>query len=316
VKVLVIGAGGVGGYFGGRLAESGADVTFLVREGRARQLAERGLVIKSPVGDAAFPVRTLTAADPGQPFDLIIITCKAYDLASAIDAAAPHMVAGTGLALPLLNGLAHIDLLRARFGQDRVLGGLCGIFATLSPEGEVVQMEGLPPRLTFGRFKDQVDRKALEEPARAVERLFDAANFTSKRAEPIEQGLWDKWVLLTAMAAGTCPMRASIGAIAASEDGAAIMEELVAETASVARAAGYPPSDQHLTAARGILTAAGSNATASMLRDINKGGAIEGDHIVGDMLRRARSFGLTTPLLRIANAHLQAYEAERNKSAG
>jgi len=310
-----VGAGGVGGYFGGRLAESGADLTFLVREGRARQLAERGLVIKSPLGDAAFPVRALTEADPGQPFDLIILTCKAYDLASAIDAAAPHMAAGAGLALPLLNGMAHIDVLRARFGRDRVLGGLCGIFATLSAQGEVVQMEGLPPRLSFGRFKDQIERKVLEEPTREAERMFAAANFNSKRVEPIEQGLWDKWVVLAALAAGTCLMRGSVGAIVAGNEGAAIMEELVAETASVARAAGYGPSDQHLTASRGILTAAGSPATASMLRDVQKGGATEGDHIVGDMLRRARSFGLATPLLRIANAHLQTYEAERAKQS-
>jgi 2-dehydropantoate 2-reductase len=311
LKILVIGAGGVGGYFGGRLAESGADVMFLVRDGRAKQLAARGLVIKSPLGDAAFPVRTLTAADPGQAFDLVILTCKSYDLPSAIDAAAPHMEAGTGLAMPLLNGMAHIDVLRERFGKDRVLGGLCGIFATLSPEGEVVQMAGLPPRLSFGRFKDQVERKVLEEPAKEIERLFGAAKFTSKRIEPIEQGLWDKWVVLAAMAAGTCLMRGSVGSIVAGDDGAAIMEELVAETASVARAAGYAPSDQHLTASRGILTAAGSDATASMLRDIKRGGATEGSHIVGDLLRRAREFGLATPLLRVANAHLQTYEAER-----
>lgn len=313
MKILVVGAGGVGGYFGGRLAESGADVMFLVRDGRARQLAERGLVIQSPLGDAAFPVRTLTAGDAGQDFDLIILTCKSYDLPSAIEAAAPHMEAGAGLAMPLLNGMAHIDVLRERFGQDRVLGGLCGIFATLSPAGEVVQMAGLPPRLSFGRFKDQAERKVLEAPAKEIERLFDAANFTSKRVEPIEQGLWDKWVVLAAMAAGTCLMRGSIGSIVAGDDGAAIMEELVAETASVARAAGYAPSDQHLTASRGILTAAGSDATASMLRDIKRGGATEGAHIVGDLLRRARAFGLATPLLRAAHAHLQTYEAERTK---
>jgi 2-dehydropantoate 2-reductase len=314
LKILVVGAGGVGGYFGGRLAESGADVMFLVRNGRAKQLAERGLVIKSPLGDASFPVRTLTAADPGQDFDLIVITCKSYDLPSAIEAATPHMEAGAGLAMPLLNGMAHIDVLRDRFGQDRVLGGLCGIFATLSPAGEVVQMAGLPPRLSFGRFKDQVERKVLEAPAKEIERLFGAANFTSKRVEPIEQGLWDKWVVLAAMAAGTCLMRGSVGSIVAGDDGAAIMEELVAETASVARAAGYAPSDQHLTASRGILTAAGSDATASMLRDIKRGGATEGEHIVGDLLHRAQGFGLATPLLRIANAHLQTYEAERAKS--
>jgi 2-dehydropantoate 2-reductase len=316
VKVLVIGAGGVGGYFGGRLVQSGANVTFLVRPKRAQQLAERGLVIKSAVGDATLEVRTITSADAGQPFDLVLVTCKSYDLASSIEAAAPHMAAGAGLVLPLLNGMAHIDVLRETFGRDRVLGGLCAIFATLSPAGEVVQMEGQPPRIAFGRFEDQMERKVLEQPAHAVEQMMGKANFNSKRVEPIEQGLWEKWVVLAAMAAGTCLMRGSIGAIVASENGKAMMEELLAETTAVARAAGYPPSEQHLTAARGVLTAAGSNATASMLRDIQKGGATEGDHIIGDMLRRARSFGLSTPLLRLANAHLQTYDAERKETAG
>lgn len=312
----MIGAGGVGGYFGGRLLQAGADVTFLVREKRARQLAERGLVIKSVAGDATLPVRTITAGDPGRPFDLIVISCKSYDLASSIEAAAPHMKVGAGLALPLLNGMAHIDVLRERFGRDRVLGGLCGIFATLLPDGTVVQMQGLAPRLSFGRFRDQIERDVLAEQAQAAERMFRPADFSNARVEPIEQGLWDKWVVLAAMAAGTGLMRGSIGAIVAGDDGKAIMEELVAETASVARAAGYAPSEERLSAARGILTAAGSAATASLLRDLQKGGATEGDHIVGDMLRRARAFGLATPLLRVANAHLQTYEAERAKSAG
>jgi 2-dehydropantoate 2-reductase len=108
-------------------------------------------------------------------------------------------------------------------------------------------------------------------------------------------------------------MRGSIGSIVAGSEGTAIMEELVAEAASVARAAGCGPSDQHLTASRGILTATGSDLTASMLRDVQKGGSTEGEHIIGDLLRRARAFGLAMPLLRVANAHLQTYEAERAK---
>jgi 2-dehydropantoate 2-reductase len=316
MRILVLGAGGVGGYFGGRLVESGADVTFLVREGRARQLAEHGLVIKSPVGDAQLKVRILTAADPGAPFDLIILSCKSYDLPSAIDAAAPHMAAGDGLILPMLNGMAHVDVLREKFGGDRVLGGLCGIFGTLSPEGVVIQMAGLPPRIAFGRFKDQMERGILDAPASRIAQIFAPANFAAARVEPIEQGLWEKWVTLAALAAGTCLMRGSIGSIVAGADGTAIMQELLAETVAVARAAGYAPSDQRLAASRDILTDKASSATASMLRDILRGGATEGSHIIGDLLRRARGFGLDTPLLRIANAHLQTYEAERAKAAG
>jgi 2-dehydropantoate 2-reductase len=320
MRILVLGAGGVGGYFGGRLIESGAAVTFLVRDGRARQLAERGLVIKSPVGDATLQVKTLTAADlgpnRGRPFDLILLTCKAYDLDAAMDAVAPHMAAGNGLVLPLLNGMAHIETLRARFGADRVLGGLCGIFATLSPEGAVVQMAGLPPRIAFGRFQDQIERGAIEPQTAQIERIFAAVNFSSARVEPVEQGLWDKWVVLAALAAATCLMRASIGSIVSGADGAAIMAEIFAETVSVARAAGYGPSDLRLAAGRDILTDRKSDATASMLRDIKRGGPTEGEHIIGDLLRRARSFGLATPLLRVANAHLQAYAAERAMAAG
>jgi 2-dehydropantoate 2-reductase len=141
------------------------------------------------------------------------------------------------------------------------------------------------------------------------------ADFASKRVEPIEQGLWEKWVAIATLAAGTCLMRASIGAIVSAEDGAAVMQELLAETASVATAAGYAPNEQYVSTVRGVATAAGSDATASMFRDIQGGGAIEGEHIVGDLLRRARGFGLATPLLRIANVHLQAYEAERRKAS-
>ncbi len=315
MKTLMLGAGGVGAYFGGRLIESGADVTFLVREGRARQLAENGLVIKSPVGDAKLKVRTVTAADPGAPFDLIVLTCKAYDLSSAIEAVAPHMEAGQGLVLPLLNGMAHVDILRERFGKDRVLGGVCGIFATLSPAGEMLHLDK-PAIIRFGRFQDQVARQVLERETAEVEKLFAGANFASKRIEPAEQILWEKWLMLATMAGSTCLMRGSVGAILGTQDGTAVMEELMAEAISVANAAGFPPSEGHLANARSILLAKGSPASASMLRDIQKGGRIEGDHIIGDLLRRARGFGLDTPLLRIANVHLQAYEAERAKANG
>src|SRR5262245_58429255 len=244
MRTLMLGAGGVGAYFGGRLVESGADVTFLVRDGRARQLAEHGLMIKSPVGDATLKVRTVTAADPGEPFDLIILTCKAYDLPSAIDASAPHMAAGKGLILPLLNGMAHIDTLRGRFGADRVLGGVCGIFATLSPAGEMLHLDK-PAIIRFGRFQDQVARQVLEREAADVEKLFAGANFTTKRVEPAEQILWEKWLMLATMAGSTCLMRGSVGAILGTDDGTALMQELLAETISVAGAAGFPPSEAH-----------------------------------------------------------------------
>jgi 2-dehydropantoate 2-reductase len=310
MKTLVLGAGAVGGYFGARLIESGADVTFLVRPARAQRLKADGLLVKSPVGDARLQVQILAPDDPGRPFDLILLACKAYDLDPAIEAIRAHMAAGAGLVLPLLNGMAHIDLLRDRFGHDRVLGGTCGIFATLGPVGEILHLEKVA-RLSFGRFRDQVERGVLAGEADGAEALFARARFTSMRQEPIEQGLWDKWVMLAPMAAGTVLMRGAVGEILKARDGESVLLDLQAELIAIASAAGYPPSNAQIELARSFLIKPGSPAKASLLRDVERGGQTEGVHVIGDLLRRAEGFGLATPLLRLANAHLETYEAAR-----
>src|SRR5690606_12276361 len=153
MRILILGAGGTGGYFGGRLAQAGIDVTFLVRANRAAQLERDGLVIRSPLGDAALPVAHVTAeALPAlareRPFDLVILSCKAYDLDGSIDAIAPAVGAGTTV-MPILNGLRHYAALDARFGRDAVLGGLCFISATKADDGDLVQLDK-PARLTLG----------------------------------------------------------------------------------------------------------------------------------------------------------------------
>src|SRR5262245_49995892 len=149
MKILVLGAGGVGGYFGGRLIEAGADVTFLVREKRAAQLRRDGLVVKSPFGDVRRPAKAVLAAGEGGPYDIVLLTCKAYDLASALDAIAPAVERGAAV-VPLLNGMAHLDALEARFGGDKVMGGLCFVAATLNPEGEVLQLNAMLNGIVFG----------------------------------------------------------------------------------------------------------------------------------------------------------------------
>lgn len=314
MKILVLGAGAVGGYFGGRLAEAGADVAFLVRDRRAKYIADHGLVIRSPIGDAKLLVRTLTAHSEPEDFDLVILTCKAYDLVPAMNAVAPHVSAGNGLVLPLLNGIAHIDTLKERFGPDRVIGGMCQIFAALSSEGEVCHLDK-PARLFFGRFQDQMSRGVLEQQAQNIATQMAKANFTSKLVEPIEQSLWDKWMMLAAMAGATCLMRGSVGHILKTDDGKAILLEIVRETAAVTKAAGYPPSESYLENVRTLLTTPNTAAKASMLRDMERDGDIEAHHLIGDLLRRARDFGVATPILRLANCHLQTYEAERRDRA-
>ena len=150
MKILVLGAGAVGGYFGGRLAEAGADVTFLVRPKRAEVLARDGLRITSKAGgDLALAPKCVLAGAVKPDYDVVLFTAKAYDLASAIDAIAPAMAGGKGQVLPLLNGMSHLDVLDARFGRDNVLGGVAYIASTLAPDGEIKHLNEFH-RVAFG----------------------------------------------------------------------------------------------------------------------------------------------------------------------
>lgn len=306
MRVLVLGAGGTGGYFGGRLAEAGADVTFLVRPKRAARLAETGLVIKSPAGNAALSVKTVTADRLTGAWDLVVVSCKAYDLTDAITVVTPAVGPAT-MVLPILNGLAHYEALDAAFGHERVLGGLSHIFATLGAEGEVLML-GAIHRLTFGERDGGTSPRTA-----AIAALCANANFDSVHSTELMQDAWEKYVLLVTLAGMTCLMRADIGTIMATAEGDAITREMYEECTGVARAAGHAPRPSARDLALGFVTDPGSRQTASMLRDLEAGGRTEGEHIIGDMLRRARGFGLEAPLLRVARCHLQAYELRRKR---
>ena len=310
MRILILGAGGTGGYFGGRLAQAGVDVTFLVRPARAAQLQRDGLVIRSPMGDAAFPVAHVTAdALPAmaaaQPFDLVVLSCKAYDLDSSIEAITPAVGPRTSV-LPILNGLRHYAALDARFGRNAVLGGLCFISAAKAGDGAVLHL-GKPAKLTFGeRDGDNGSARVLAFAAACVQAGLD--HLASDR---IGQEQWVKYTFLTALAAATCLLRADIGTIVATDDGEAIVRGLYAECLAVAEASAEPIPSTAQEAALGALVQAGSPMKASMLRDLEAGQQVEAGHIVGDMLARARSFDQAAPLLQVAYSHLQAYQAQR-----
>jgi 2-dehydropantoate 2-reductase len=317
LRILILGAGGTGGYFGGRLAQSGADVTFLVRPARARELDRDGLRIRSPLGDARIDVAHVTAeALPArvaaQPFDLVILSCKAYDLDTAVDAIAPAMTGATTL-MPILNGLRHYPLLDARFGRDQVFGGLCFISATKGPGGEILHL-GKPASMTFGE-RDAApgdgaasSGEATSARGRALSALCEQAGIDHKLSTQIALDQWIKYSFLTALAAGTCLMRSHVGGIVASEGGAAFMAGLHEECLAVAAAAGHAVPDKARDIARATLVQPGSDTKASMLRDLEAGQRVEAAQIVGDMLQRARQAGVDAPLLQTAWVHLQAYE--------
>ena len=308
MRLLVLGAGGTGGYFGGRLAQAGADVTFLVRPARAALLRERGLRIRSPLGDADLPVQVVTAdaLSAATPFDLVLLSCKAYDLDSAMDAIAPAVDAEAAV-LPLLNGLRQYDTLDARFGFERVLGGLCFISAALGADGEILQL-GKPASMTFGERTGQAPDARLQALAAACAQ----AGIDHAHTPDIAQAQWVKYSFLTTLAAGTCAMRAPIGTIVAGEGGADFMAALHEECLAVATASGQPVPAAAQATARESLVATGSPMKASMLRDLEAGQRVEAAHIVGDMVHRAALHGIAVPRLQAAWVALQAYERQRD----
>lgn len=309
MKILVLGAGALGGYYGGRLMEAGADVAFLVRPGRAAQLERGGLVVRSPLGDITAPVRAVTAERPGSGYDLVLLTCKSYDLDSAIAAIAPAVGEHTAI-LPLLNGLAHLDTLDRRFGRSRVLGGVSYIAATLAPDGIIRHQR---PADTF-IFGDRAgDRDDL---CRTFEALIAKTPGTRRRSADIVQDLWEKWVMLAAGAAICCLMRAEIADILRTEDGRALIERSIAECAAVAEAAGHAPRPAAVEPVRKLLTDPASHWAPSMMRDIDIGAPrLESGSIIGDLVRRARAANIATPLLDTANAHLACYALRRERAA-
>lgn len=313
MKILVLGAGGIGGYFGARLAEAGADVTFLVRPKRREQIARDGLRVESPLGNARLDVRTVVAGEVRPDYDLVLFTCKAYDLESATDAIAPAVgpraAAGKACAvLPLLNGLAHFERLDERFGRANVMGGTCQINATLRGDGVVVHGDSLQ-RVLFG----ERDR-AKSARAQAFAQVMATTRIDWKLSDDIVQDLWEKIVFLCALASTTCLFRGRVSEIVAAPGGREAMERALAANEQIARAAGHAPRPEMLDFSRKRLTDPAGTWSASMLRDLEAGRPVEADHIVGWMLGRARAQGVDDTILSLAYTHLKTYEARRAAS--
>jgi 2-dehydropantoate 2-reductase len=300
-RFLVLGAGAVGGYFGGRLAEAKADVTFLVRPARAAALGERGLVIESPIGDLRLPIRLATADSLSGVFDTVLLTAKAYDLEQAIATIRPAVGPGTAI-LPVLNGLGHIDQLDGAFGPERVLGGVAYIAATLTAEGTIRHLNRVHG-IAFGERSGAVSRRV-----EAVARAFAPTPVNAAISDNILLDMWEKFVMISSLAGMNCLMRGSVGDILAADEGESLMLELLAECEAVATVSGFPPRAEHREQCRAMLTERGSNFSASMRHDLEAGMRTEGDQVIGDMLRRARANGIDAPLLRTTVCHLQVHE--------
>jgi 2-dehydropantoate 2-reductase len=308
MRILVIGAGALGGYFGGCLIRAGRDVTFLARPRRAEQLAREGLRIISPHGDFAVQPATVLAGAIREPFDLILVGVKSYSLDEAMDQFAPAVGPDT-MILPILNGMGHLDRLIARFGAGHVLGGMANISAGMDAEGRIVQF--FPNHdLVFGEIPG-----GFSDRTHALDACFSGAGFNGRASDAVMQDIWEKFVQLGLGAGITCLMRASIGDILAAPGGREAMFEIFDECCAVATASGFKPRPAFIEFDTTLITTVGSPLKWSMLRDIERGSTTEGEHILGDMVARARVLGVKTPILNLARTHVAAYEIARSRAA-
>ncbi|WP_250478258.1 ketopantoate reductase family protein [Caballeronia sp. INML1] len=305
LNILVLGAGAMGGYYGSRLIQAGADVTFLVRPGKLSTFRDAGLRVSSSLGDFSGPVNAIGSDGLRPEYDLVLLACKAYDLKEASEAIRPAMHSGS-VILPLLNGIWPYDQLDSLFGKDRVAGGASYIAVTSLPD-LTIEHSATNDRLVIGarsnRHVDVIDR---------FYEIIRGAPGVRALTDDIDQQLWQKWVMLSAGASATCLMRANIGEILATSFGAAVVRQLLAECLDVAAESRHQLDGGAIAAIEGLLLDRNSTWASSMLRDIRSGATkIETHAIVGDMVKRAESFSIEVPGLRMALAHLEAYEAQQ-----
>ena len=301
MRILVVGAGSTGGYFGGRLAQAGRDVTFLVRPARAEFLRQNGLQIISPHGDVTLTPKLVTAETLSAQFDVVLLTAKGFSLDAALTDLAPAVGPKT-MILPVQNGMRHVDLLAERFGREVLVGCVCKVATILDDQARIVQLTNLQD-LAYG----EMDRRASARIAE-LDAIMRNAGFDARLSADIELEMWEKWVLLATVGGATCLMRGNLGEIEAAAGGSDITLRFLDETVTVVSAVGRTPSEPFVTAAKAQLVQKGSTQTSSMFRDLQKGRPVEVDQIIGDLVARARRAGIDTPLLDAVLTHLSVYQ--------
>jgi 2-dehydropantoate 2-reductase len=305
MKILVVGAGAVGGYFGGRLAQAKRDVTFLVRAKRVEEMKAKGLQIVSPHENLTLHPNTTTAGQITGAYEVILLAVKSYTLPGAMNDFAAAVGPET-MILPMLNGMRHIDLLVARFGAHAVLGGVCLVATEIDQDGRIRQLADFQS-LTYGELDGQSTSRLQE-----LDETLRGAGFGAAISSHILHDMWEKWVQIAAVGTISCLMRGNIGDIVSIPGGAELSQAALRECADIAIACGHRPSDDFLKQQTALLTTPGSQLTSSMYRDLKKGAPVEVDTILGDLLEHGRKYGLTMPILQAAFVNLSIYQRGRD----
>ena len=304
MKILVVGAGAIGGYFGGRLAEKGEDVTFLVRENRKKQLAKTGLKINSANGDFEISPRLLIAGESEEKFDVVMVSTKSYQLTAAIDDIRLHLKE-EGIILPLLNGISHMDLLIEAFGEDRVIGGLCFIESTLNENGVIVQTSPIHQLVYGERTGERTPR------IKVLKAIFEDTKADFVLSNDINQDMWHKYLFITAMSGLTSLMGSPIGPIRNLESGQRVILDFLNEISDIMKKINAPIKDDIANIQYKRINEMNEGMKSSMQRDMEKSMPIEAEHLQGYLLEKAKENNLSVPILDTIYTKLVLYEKLR-----
>jgi 2-dehydropantoate 2-reductase len=303
MKILVVGAGAVGGYFGGRLVEKGEDVTFLVREKRKQQLEETGLILESVHGDVTLKPRLIQTGENVEPYDAVLLSMKAYHLEGAIEDFRPYVGPET-MIVPLLNGISHIDTLVDTFGESNVLGGLCFIESTLNEQGHIVQTSPIHD-LVFGERTGEKTERITK-----LQQAFSGTKANFVLSENINRDMWHKYLFISTLSGVTSLFRSPIGPIRDDELGSSTIQNTLDEAASIMRSIDAPLADDIVEVNWGKLQSMAHEMKSSLQRDMEKGLSVEGDHFYGYLLGIAKEKEIVAPTLEKIYANLRIYEKQ------
>ena len=290
MKIAVFGTGGVGGYFGGRLAQNGADVTFIARGAHLAAIREAGLRVESINGDfTVHPVNATDAPNSIGQADLILLATKAWQLEEAITQIKP-LVGEHTMILPLLNGMEHMDTLFNAFGKEHVLGGLCRISAVIGAPG-IIRHVGVKPYIAYGEW-DNSKSKRIQD----LHALFNSINgIIAENPADIQTAMWEKFIFISGTSGVGAYTRQTTGEYRSNPESRTLLINAMKETAAIARARGVPIADDFVEATMQRIDNLPPEMTASMQKDMMAGKPSELNEQTGAVIRMGKSAGVPTP---------------------
>lgn len=301
MKITVVGAGAVGGYFGGRMQQAGFDVTFLVRQKRADQLKQTGLVIHSPLGDAQLAANVETDPTAIAECDLVLLGVKNYHLPSVMESIKPLAAKGAKI-LPLLNGVEHFSLLETQFGREAILGGLCQIIATLNEEGHILHTSQMHS-LSFGPL--------IEEQQDFCREFYDRASLANMQlnlSKHVLTEIWGKYAFITAFSGVTTASRLTIDQVIAMDATREVYRAVLAEMYELAKANGVHLPEAFVEATVERMKTLEAGSTSSMHQDFRKGLPLEVESLQGAAVRLASQAGVQVPTVKTLYGLIKPYE--------